>query len=131
MEQKQKRAKALRVSLWTAQIVLALLLLSGAVMKWLPIEKIAPMMPWTGELPEVAVRLLGVVDLLGAIGLVVPAALRWSYRWTVAAAVCVAVLMVCAVVFHVLRGEAEVIGVNVFGFAVAVFVAWGTVRKEG
>jgi uncharacterized membrane protein len=126
METSFKRAKALRVALLISRILLALLLLSGAVMKWLPIEQISETMPWTGELPEIAVRLLGVVDLLGAIGLLVPGMLGWNKYWTVAAAVGVAALMVSAIVFHVIRGEVEVIGINIFAGIVALFVAWGT-----
>lgn len=125
----QQRTRSLRLALWIAQVVLALLLLSGAIMKWMPIERISAMMPWTCELPKMTVRLLGIVDLLGAVGLVLPAALRWKWQWTFCAAVGVGLLMVSAIVFHVGRDEAEVIGVNVFGLAVAVFVAWGRFGK--
>ena len=127
METKQQ-SKALHIALWITQIVLALLLLSGAVMKWMPIARLSEMMPWTGEVPEILVRLLGVVDLIGAIGLVLPGLLGWKRKWTVWAAVGVALLMVSAVVFHVMRGEAEVIGLNGIVFVGAVFVLWGTKR---
>lgn len=128
--QTKQQSKTLRVALWITQIVLALLLLSGAVMKWLPISQLSEMMPWTGEVPEVVVRLLGVADLLGAVGLMMPGLLKWDRRWTVWAAAGVAALMVSAIVFHVARGEEEVIGLNGFMLAMAAFVAWGTVRTK-
>ena len=41
MENQQKPSKAIHISLWVAQVVLAALLVMGAVMKFMPIEKIA------------------------------------------------------------------------------------------
>jgi hypothetical protein len=36
--------------------------------------------------------------------------------------------MLCAIVFHISRGEASVIGFNIFLAALAIFIAWG--RKK-
>jgi hypothetical protein len=129
MENQQKSSKALDVCLWTAQIILAIFLLMGAVMKFMPIEEIARMMPWTGEIPAPLVRLLGLTDLLAAIGLVMPAMLHTKVYLTYWAAIGSVVLMLSAIIFHVSRGEASVIGFNVFLFIVALFIAWGRWRK--
>lgn len=42
-------SKTMHVTLWGAQILVALFLITGAVLKFQPIEKIAAMMPWTGK----------------------------------------------------------------------------------
>jgi len=129
MESPQKSSKAMHISLWIAQIVLAVLLLSGFIMKFLPIEKISVMMPWTGQVPELVVRLLGIIDLLGAIGLILPALLRIKPQLTFWAALGIIALMICAIIFHVSRGEVSVIGINVFSIIIAGFIAWGRFRQ--
>jgi hypothetical protein len=115
--------------LWVAQVLLALLLVSGTILKFMPIEKISIMMPWTAQVPIWSVRLLGVVDLLCAEGLVLPSLLRIKPQLTVWAAVGTIALMICATIFHISRGESAVIGTNLFAIVLAVFIAWGRFKK--
>lgn len=129
MEIQQKTSKPMHIALWVAQVLLAALLLSGFIMKFLPIEKISAVMPWTGQVPVLVVRLLGVIDLLGAIGLILPALLLIKPQLTPWAALCIIALMICAIIFHVSRGEISVIGVNVFSLIIAGFIAWGRFKK--
>ena len=129
MEIQQKLSKKIHIILWVAQIVLAVLLISGTVMKFLPIEKISAMMPWTGQVPVLFVRFLGLIDLAGATGLILPALLRIKPQLTSWAAVGIIALMICAIVFHISRGETSVIGMNVFTILVALFIAWGRFKK--
>lgn len=117
------------MALWLAQVVLALLMASGAVLKFMPIGKLSAMMPWTGQVPPILVRLLGLTDLLAALGLILPAALRVRPQLTPWAAAGTAALMVSATVFHLSRGEAAVVGMNVIAAAMALFVAWGRSKK--
>jgi uncharacterized membrane protein len=129
MTRQQKPSKAIHIVLWVAQVVLAVFFVIGAVMKFQSIETIAAMMPWTGQVPALAVRLLGVIDLVGAVGLILPSLLRIKSYLTPWAAVGIIVLMVCAMIFHVSRGEASVIGVNIVAAIMAAFVAWGRFKK--
>ena len=122
-------SKNLNVTLWVVQVLLALFLLSGTVMKFMPIPKISAIMPWMGQLPAIQVRLLGIVDLLAALGLILPAALNIKPILTTWAAIGVIVLMICAIIFHVSRGEASVISVNIFAIIVAGFIVWGRFRR--
>ena len=122
-------SKTMHITLWVAQILVAFFLLTGAALKFQPIEKIAAMMPWAGQVPATVVRLLGVIDLLGAIGLILPSLLRIKPLLAVWAAIGVIALMVCAIVFHLSRGEASVIGVNIFCALIATFIAWGRLKK--
>ena len=129
MENQQKSSKAIHITLWIAQVVLAALLVMGAVMKFMPIEKIAPMMPWMAQVSPMSVRLLGLVDLLGAIGIIIPSLLRIKPQLTPWAALCIIVLMLSASIFHVSRGEASAIGFNIFCALIATFIAWGRFKK--
>jgi hypothetical protein len=129
MANEQQASKAIHISLWIAQILLAVLFLTGAVLKFQPIEKIAAMMPWAGQVPVTVVRLLGIIDLLGAMGLLLPALLHIKPILTPWTAVCALVLMLCAIVFHVSRGEAAVIPTNIIGALIAIFIAWGRFQK--
>jgi uncharacterized membrane protein len=129
MENQKQSSKAMHIILWIAQLILAAFLLIGAVMKFMPIEKIAPLIPWTGELQPVIVRLLGCIDLLGAIGLIIPALLRIKPQLTKWSAIGIIALMVSAITFHILRGEASVIGFNILIVVIAIFIAWGREKK--
>jgi len=41
----------------------------------------------------------------------------------------VAIIMALAVPFHIMRGEANVIGMHLIVVALSLFVAWGRFRK--
>ena len=130
MVNQQKSLPVLHIALWVIQILLAASLVWGASMKLLqPIEQLAAMWPWTGQIPVELVKLTAVVDLLGATGLILPALLRIQPKLTPIAAMAVVALMICASVFHIVRGEAAVIGANVVFAVMAAFVAWGRLRK--
>ena len=115
----------MNIAIWSAQILLALLMGSGAIMKFMPIQKIAPKMPWMGEVSSSNVRLLGVLDLLAVLGLILPMVLNIHPQLTFWTAIGIIALMVCAIVFHILRGEKSSIGFNIAVIAIALFIAWG------
>lgn len=87
------------------------------------------MWPWAGEVSPSLVKLTGVADLLGGIGLIFPALLRIKPVLTPVAALGIVVLMVCAGVFHIMRGEASQIGFNMVVAGIAAFIAWGRFTK--
>lgn len=95
----------------------------------MPIPQLAAMMPWTGQHSEAFVRVIGLIDLAGGIGVLVPALTRIMPRLTVLAALGCSVLQVFAIVFHVSRGEAELTPLNFILLALSVFVVWGRGRK--
>lgn len=67
----------------------------------------------------------GFIDLLGGIGIVLPALLRIQPRLTVYSAYGIIALMIAASIFHISRGEAGDIGFNIFTVALGVLVVWG------
>lgn len=111
--------------LWTLQLLLAALFLFAGGMKLiLPIAELTRQ----STLPGAFLRFIGVVEVLGAIGLVVPGLTRIRPGLTVAAAIGLVIVMVGAVVLTVQSGEAKT---ALFPFLVGVllaFVAWGRLR---
>ncbi|WP_020595191.1 DoxX family protein [Spirosoma panaciterrae] len=126
----KKTARVLHSVLWIVQTVLAASFIWAAWMKlFQPIDKLAAMWPWTGQIPTVLVKAIGVLDLLGAIGVLLPSLLRIWPSLTVVAACGIVVQMVCASIFHLVRGEGSVIGANVVFALMAAFVAWSRLSK--
>lgn len=122
--------RALTVALWAAQGFLSLQFVGIGLMKLTtPIPKLAAMIAWTGELPEAFVRTIGLIDLAGGVGVLLPALLRIRPGLTVAAAFGCSVLQILALGFHLSRGEAAVAPLNVVLLALSVFVLWGRGRK--
>ncbi|HEV2530025.1 MAG TPA: DoxX family protein [Thermomicrobiales bacterium] len=116
----------MKISLWIAQAVLALVFLASGAMKLaMPIADIHDSLPWTADVPDLLVRLIGLAEVLGALGLVLPAATRIQPHLTVIAAVALALDMVGATLFHLVRGEASSMIVTVILAAALAFVAWG------
>ena len=125
----QQPSKTMNILLWTAQALLSAAFLWSASMKlFQPTDKLAEMWAWAADNPEL-VQLTGVLDLLAGLGLVLPALLRIRPVLTLYAAYGTIALMAAASIFHIARGEASQIGVNIFFAVVAVFIAWGRQKK--
>ncbi|MFJ9347078.1 DoxX family protein [Streptomyces sp. NPDC101237] len=71
-------------------------------------ERLRPMMAWVDGMPMAAVRALGAVELLGALGLLLPRLTGVAPRTAVAAAVGLAVLQLGAIRVHVRMGDRQV-----------------------
>ena len=130
MKKQQQRSKALHITLWIAQVLLAAMFLMSGFMKVAqPIDQLSKMLPWAAQVPEALVRFIGVAEVLGAIGLILPSLLRIKPKLTLIAAVGLALVMLFAVVFHISRGETPMIGMNFILMAIAAFIAWGRFKK--
>lgn len=117
--------RALSAGLWVAQILIAFFMLFGAYMKLAaPAEEVASMMVWATERPTLK-TFTGIVDLLGGLGILLPALTRIQPRLTVLAALGIIVLQVLAFGFHASRGEWPATPFNLFLLVLAVFVHWG------
>jgi len=124
------KSKVLNIALWVAQGLISLTLIwAGYAKLFQPIEETAKMLPWALDNPGL-LKITGVVDLLGGIGIVLPAALRIQPKLTIFAAYGTIALMIAASVFHISRGEASLIGMNIFFLMLAGFIAWGRTKKS-
>jgi putative oxidoreductase len=130
MKNQKQRSKALHITLWIAQVVLAAMFLMSGFMKVAqPIDQLSQMLPWAAQVPEALVRFIGVAEVIGAVGLILPSLLRIQPKLTPIAAVGLVLVMLFAVVFHISRGETPVIGMNFVLIAIAAFIAWGRFKK--
>jgi DoxX-like family len=67
----------LRIGLWTAQTLIFLAFGAAGLMKLLtPIVQLAGTMPWAGQLPQAFVRAIALIDLIGGVGILLPALVR-------------------------------------------------------
>lgn len=121
----------LNIALWLAQFVLAAAYgLFGSMKATQPLDQLATMMQWIPDFPVWFVRGLGVVEVLGAIGLILPSLTRIQPRLTVVAALLILVHQGCAIALHLSKGEASVLGLNMVLIALAAFIFWGRGRKS-
>jgi len=121
--------KALGASLWIAQSILALMFVMAGVLKTTtPLDRLAGMLPWTADVSGALVRLIGVAEFAGALGLILPALTRIAPGLTSLAALGLTVVMLLAAGFHLSRGESAAIGMPLVLGALAAFVAWGRWR---
>ena len=111
------------------QVFLALAFgMAGFMKMTAPIEQLAQMgMTFVNRLDAGTVRFIGISEMFGAIGLILPAALRIKPMLTPLAAVGIAVIMVLAIFQHASNNEPYL--PNVFLLALAAFVAWGRFIK--
>ena len=76
-------------------------------------------------MPVIVVRFIGLVEVLGAIGLILPAITRIQPILTAWAATGLAIAMAGAVILHVIRGEFGFIMPSLILFILSAFVAYG------
>jgi uncharacterized membrane protein YphA (DoxX/SURF4 family) len=124
-----KPARGLHIALWIAQILLALVFgLSGAMKVVTPIEELAKNAAWIRD-SEFLIRFIGISELSGALGMLLPSLSRIKPKLTSLAAVGLFVIMILATGFHLMRGEAKFTPLTLALGALAAFVAWGRFRK--
>ena len=125
----QPRRRGLRIGLWVVQSLLtALFFLAGMGHLASPIDQLRAQNAWVGGAMGQLVRLIGAVEVLGALGLILPAATRIKPWLTPLAAVGLATVMVLAAITHAVRGELSGIAITAVLGAMAAFVAWGRYR---
>ena len=121
--------KGLRVALWIVQALLAAsFALSGLMKTTTPIAELATRMSFVPILGAGVTRFIGVAELAGALGLILPALTRVLPGLTALAATGLVTVMALAAGFHVLHGEWSFLPVNVVLGGLASFVAWGRFR---
>jgi len=118
--------KKLGVFLWVLQIVLAVMYLMAGIQKAFgDLSVVVKTIFWIAFTPPLLVRFIGVSELLGAIGLILPAALKIRPQLTTLAAAGLALIMLLANLMHIYRGEFFVLPMTLLMFAMAGFVAYG------
>jgi uncharacterized membrane protein len=116
----------MNIALWIVQGLLALAFLLAGVMKtFAPLETLKKNMAWAGQVPVALVRFIGIAELLGGIGLILPAVTHILPWLTVAAAVGLVLVMILAALYHASHKEWSSIGVNAVLLLLALFIVLG------
>lgn len=112
--------------LWILQAMLAAAMLAAGAQKLTRTKEqlmASGQMDWTEDFPEGQIRGIGVLEVLAAAGLVLPALLDVAPVLVAVAATGVVLLMLGAAATHVRRGERRMLPVNLGIAAIAAFVA--------
>ncbi|MFD7608121.1 DoxX family protein [Streptomyces mirabilis] len=114
------------VLLWIVQGLLAAVFAASGVLKTTKSrEQLSPQLPWVSDVPTPVVRLIGTAELVGALGLILPAAFDTATVLTPLAATGIAVIMGLAMGFHARRKERQGIAFNAVLLILAAVVMWG------
>ncbi|TIQ29637.1 DoxX family protein [Mesorhizobium sp.] len=120
--------RALAIGLWSAQVTLAGIFgMAGVSKSFLsPADLVAMGVNYATELPEWLLRFIGASELLGAIGIILPALTRILPRLTPLAALGFVTILVLAIGFHAARGDlATALPFNLALLGLSLFVVWG------
>jgi uncharacterized membrane protein YphA (DoxX/SURF4 family) len=115
----------MNIALWIIQGLLALMFLPAGMMKAFQYEKAQASLPWVKDSSKGFVAFIGISELLGGLGLILPWSTGLLPTLTPIAAFALAVIMLLAAIFHARRGENKGIGMNIVLLALLVFVGIG------
>jgi hypothetical protein len=114
--------------LWIlAGLLAAFFLLAGLTKLAKPKDRLldSPNMGWAADFPPGLIKLIGALEVLAAIGLILPAALDTATVLVPLAAAGLVLLMAGAAVTHGRRKEGQAVVINLVLLAIAAVLAWG------
>ena len=124
----------MNLTLWIIAGLLAVAYVGGGLGKlFMPKEKIAAFGPsahWVEDFSAGSVKAIGALEVLGGLGLILPAALDIAPVLVPLAAIGLALIMVGATILRVRRREFKLMVADLVYLALAVFVAWGRLGPE-
>jgi hypothetical protein len=113
------------VAYWIVAALLAVLYLySGGLKALRSPDQLRPMMGWIDALPLRLVRTIGALEVLGAIGLILPPLTGIAPALALAAAIGLVLIQIGGISLHLSRGEAKVIWLNFVLLALAGVEIW-------
>ena len=115
----------MNILLWILQIVLGVYFTLIGVMHFIIPPNLPPQMQWMYELPTWLHYVSGIAEILGGLGLILPAVTRIQTRLVPLAAAGLALVMIGAMIYHITRSEFSNIGFNLILALLLAFVAYG------
>lgn len=116
----------MNVALWIIQVLLALLFLFAGAMKFIiPVEEMTKQMPV--PLSGLFLHFIGVCEILGGLGLVLPMLLRFKPWLTPIAAVGLAIIILGAIGFSLMLGVMQAL-MPLVTELLLIFIAYGRWR---
>lgn len=113
--------------LWIGQALLAVIFLFSGINKSIFTERELIDKGQTGVvgLQDKVIHFIGITEILGAVGIVIPWLTGIWPALTPAAGICLAILMLLAAPIHYRLKEFGNVAINIVIFIMAVLVAWG------
>jgi uncharacterized membrane protein len=118
----------MNILLWILQILFGLYFFFVGVLHFVLPPGLPALLGWMYDLAPTLHWISGAAEILGGLGLILPAITRIQTRLVVWAATGLAVVMVMATIYHILRGETLNMVMTVFNAAAMAFVAYGRAR---
>ncbi|HEX4253299.1 MAG TPA: DoxX family protein [Pseudonocardia sp.] len=110
---------------WVLQILLAVVFVAAGLVKLLrPKAELRAQMGWVDDYPDNGVKAIGAVEVLAAIGLILPALTGIATVFVPLAALGLVLLMIGAAITHGRRKEYPFVAGNVVLLIIALIVAW-------
>jgi uncharacterized membrane protein YphA (DoxX/SURF4 family) len=111
--------------LWILQVVVGAMFVLAGVNHGFRQEQSKPMMTWMQAVSSSLLTFIGTAEILGGLGLVLPALTNILPILTPIAAAGLALIMIFAMIFHFRRGESQAILMNLMLALPAAFIAYG------
>ena len=116
----------MNIVLWVVQVLLGLMFIFAGVSKaFRPLDSLATMMPWVPDVPPALVRFIGITQILGGVGLILPPLTGIQPGLAIWAGLGLALTMLLAAGFHAMRREFSSIGINVVLLLLAALIVYG------
>lgn len=116
----------MNATIWIVQIILAGAFAGAGVMKLTRTRaQLAPTQAYVNDYSDGTIKTIGVLEVLAAIGLILPAITGVATVFVPLAALGLVLLMIAAAVVHARRSEQVNIVVNVVLLVLAALVVWG------
>jgi hypothetical protein len=87
-------------------------------------EKLRPTMSWVDSVPIAVVKSIGVLEVAGAFGVILPPLTGIAQWLATPAAIGLGLIQVGAIIFHVRIGHLRILGLNVGLLVLAAATAW-------
>ena len=121
----------MNIALWIVAGVFGIAYVAGGIIKLtMPYEKYAAKLGWPEDFTPGNVRFMGVVEILGGLGLVLPGLVDIAPVLVPVAASCMALYMAGAITERLRRGEYKELLGDLLFLAAMIFVAWGRFAIE-
>lgn len=121
----------MNIALWIVAAVFGFGYVAGGIVKLtMPYEKYAAKLGWPEDFTPGNVRFMGVVEVLGGIGLVLPGLVGVAPVLVPVAASCMALYMAGAITERIRRAEYKELLGDLLFLAAMIFVAWGRFAIE-
>lgn len=115
----------MKIAYWIIAVLLGVIYAFGGVKKLVQSrDQLRPMMGWVDTMPMPRVRLIGLLEVLGAVGLILPPITGIAPALAIGAAIGLVLIQIGAFRLHLSRHELSDLPLNVILLAMAATAVW-------